>query len=285
MDDERYSNEQAAAALGRAAQLQLEAAERAEHCTETAVARREGYGRTELVAAAAEVGIDERFVELALREEAAAAGRTQTPDAVLMRWLGTRRQSLSVSRVFDADGATTLEAVLRVFASDTVGLELRGSVDATHPLQGGVLEFHMPRLGQFVSTHGRYTTLAYRLEQLEMWTLRVTMRTVGARTEVVVQGDLRPGALANVKVARVGGVLGAGLGGAGGAAAAVGMGIGALAALPAVAAGALGTAGMAFAYRALYRSVLRKTEAALDDLLGKVSGDLTRAALLAPTET
>ncbi len=283
MDDERYTNEQAAAALGRAAQLQLEAAERAEHCTEeTAVARRDGYGRPELVAAAAEVGIDERFVDLALREEAAAAGRTQTPDKVLMRWLGTRRQSLSVSRVFDADGATTLEAILRVFASDSVGLELRGSVDSTHPLEGGILEFQMARLGQFVSTHGRYTVLAYRLEQLEMWTLRVTMRAVGERTEVVVQGDLRPGARANVKVARVGGVLGAGAGGAAGAVAMASLGIGALAVLPVAAAGVLGAAGMAFAYRALYRSVLRKTEAELHDLLGKVAGDLTRAALLAP---
>ena len=79
------------------------------------MARREGYARDELIDAAAEAGIEPRFLELALREQALAKGGTSTgSDAALLRWLGTRQRSLSVSRIFDADLKTMVAASCRV---------------------------------------------------------------------------------------------------------------------------------------------------------------------------
>lgn len=280
MPDERIPEQRALAALERAAQLQLEAAERVERSS-TAVARREGYDRAALLDAAGEAGIEPRFVELALREQSLAkAEPAADSDAALQRWLGTRRRSLSVSRVFDAPLSATVAACCRVFESDKVGLELRGEAERMQPERGGVLEFHMPRLSQLALLQG-YSQLAYRLEQLEMWTLHASFRPMGERTEVVLVGDLRPGAHANLKVARIGGVLGAGLGGGAGLIVGVGAGLAGLAALPAVAVGVVGTGLMAAGYRALYRSVLRKTEAALEGVLASVSGELSRRSLLA----
>ncbi|MCR9160604.1 MAG: hypothetical protein ACE37F_21175 [Nannocystaceae bacterium] len=276
MADDRISEHRAAAALERAAQLQLEAAERVERST-TAVATRQGYGRQELEAAAAEAGIEPRFLELALREQALAKVEPSSDsDAALLRWLGTRQRSLSVSRVFDGDLDATVAACCRVFESEKVRLELRGEAEPMRRDAGGVLEFHMPRLSQLMSSTGKYTSLAYRLEQLEMWTLHASFRPIGERTEVVVVGDLRSGAHANLRVARIGGVLGGGVGVASGLA----FGLTAMAAIPAVALGATGVGLMALAYRALYRSILRKTEAELEGVLATVAGDLSRKALV-----
>ncbi len=280
MSDDRIPEDRAAAALERAAQLQLEAAERVER-TSTAVARREGYDREELVGAAAEAGIEPRFVELALREQALAKAEPRSDsDAALRRWLGTRQRSLSVSRVFDADLSTTVAAVCRVFESEKYKLELRGEAEPVAPGTGGVLEFHMPRLTALATSTGKYSMLAYRLEQLEMWTLHASFRPLGERTEVVLVGDLRSGAHANLTAARIGGVLGGGLGGGAGVAMGLNLGLAAAAALPAVAIGAAGVGLMALAYRALYRSVLRKTETELEEALAAVAGDLSRKALL-----
>ncbi len=280
MSDDQIPDELAVAALERAAQLQLDAAERVERST-TAMARVRGYGRDELIGAAAEAGIEPRFLELALREQALAKGGLSTDsDAALLRWLGTRQRSLSVSRVFDADLKTLVASCCRVFESSKVGLQLRGEAERMQPERGVVLEFHMPRLRELAALTGAYTPLAYRLEQLEMWTLHASFRSVGERTEVTLGGDLRPGAHANLRVARVGGFLGGGLGGAGGVAIGIGLGLSAVAALPGIALAALGTGTMAVAYRALYRRVLSNTEAELQGVLAAVSGDLSRKALL-----
>lgn len=280
MTDDRIPDALAAAALERAAQLQLDAAERVERST-TAVARAEGYGRDELIDAAAEAGIEPRFLELALREQALSKGGASTDsDTALLRWLGTRQRSLSVSRIFDGDLKTIVASCCRVFESDKVGLQLRGEAERMQAGRGTVLEFHMPRLSELAALTGAYTPLAYRLEQLEMWTLHVSFRPLGERTEVTLVGDLRPGAHANLTVARVGGVLGGGLGGAGGVAMGLALGLSAAAALPAVALAAAGTGLMSVAYRALYRRVLNKTETELENALAAVAGDLSRKALL-----
>lgn len=275
MVDERICEERAASALERAAQLQLEAAERVERGS-SAVARREGYARQELVDAATEAGIEARFVELALREQALATDEPSSDtDAALTRWLGSKRRSMSVSRVFDADLSTTVETCCMVFESEKVRLELRGEAERIEPDEGGVLEFRMPRLGIIVAATGKYTQLAYRLEQLEMWTLHATFRPIGARTEVVLVGDLRSGAHANLRVARIGGALGA----AGGVAAGFAVPL-SIVAIPVVVLGAAGVGLAALAYRALYRSVLRNTEAELEDVLAAVAGELSRKTIM-----
>lgn len=187
---------------------------------------------------------------------------------------------MSVSRVFEADLRTTIAACCRVFESDKYGLELHGEAQPIEPGHGGMLEFQMPRLSQLAATTGAYTPLAYRLEQLEMWRLNVLFRAIGDRTEVVIVGDLRPGAHANLTVARIGGVLGGGLGGGAGVAVATSLGLAAAAVLPVIALGLAGVGTMAYAYRGLYRRVLRKTEAEVERLLGAVAGDLSRKAIL-----
>ncbi|MGH1343973.1 MAG: hypothetical protein ACRBN8_20610 [Nannocystales bacterium] len=280
MTDDRIPDELASAALERAAQLQLDAAERVER-SGTAISRRQGYARDELLDAAAEAGIEPRFLELALREQSLAKGeRSSDSDVALLRWLGTRQRSLCVSRVFDADLETMVAACCRVLESDKVGLQLRGETERMERGRGVVLEFHMPRLNELAALIGAQSQLAYRLEQLEMWTLHVSFRPLGERTEVSIAGDLRPGARANLKVARIGGVLGGGVGGAGGVAVGLGLGLSAAAALPAVALATVGTGLMGLAYRALYRRVLVKTEAEFEDVLAAVSGDLSRRAIL-----
>lgn len=277
MPDDRIPDDRAAAALERAAQLQLEAAERIERST-TAVARQDGYRKEELEAAAAEAGIEPRFLELALREQAVAKEEPNSDsDGALLRWLGTRQRSLSVSRVFDADLSSTVASCCRVFESEKTGLQLRGEAERMQPDAGGVLEFQMPRFHR-LAVSGKYSMLAYRMEQLEMWTLHASFRPVGDRTEVVLVGDLRSGAHANLRVARIIGALG---GASAGGAAWIASGLAALGALPAVAAGAAGVGLFALSYRALYRSILRKTEAELESLLADVAGDLSRKALLA----
>lgn len=282
MADDRISEERAAAALERAAQLQLEAAERVERDTpETDIGHPDGYARDELVAAASEAGIEPRFVELALREQSAAPATTDNDsDTALRRWLGTRRRSMSVSRVMDADLRTTVAASCRVFESDKYRLELQGVEEPIGSTQGGVLSFRMPRLRQLSAATGGYTSLAYRLEQLEMWQLHVLFREIGDRTEVVIVGDLRPGAHANLKMARVGGVLGAGLGGGAGVLVGASLGLAASVVFPVLGLGAAGVGAMALAYRGLYRSVLRKTESEIARMLGTVAGELSKRALL-----
>ncbi len=285
-DDRRFSDDEAAAALKRAAQLQVEAAERVEHATDGDALRRQGFARQELVEAAREAGIDARYVALALREQESletpeARTKLQTSDATLMRWLGTRRRSISVSRVIEAEGAAVLEACCQTFESQEFGLSLAGTSDA-HPLDGGMLEFKMPRLRDVVAFKSSYTELALRLEQLEMWTLWVTFRPHGERTEIIVQGDLRPGAHANLRFAQwstgVSGVLGA----VAGSGAAIGAGlVASLAFLPGLMGAAIVGGLVVGGYRAMYRSVLRKTEVVLETLLQAVATRISRRELLA----
>jgi len=280
MTDDRIPDELAGAALERAAQLQLDAAERVERSA-TAVARRDGYARSELLDAAAQAGIEPRFLELALREQSLEQAQTSAvSDGALLRWLGTRQRSLSVSRVFDADLKTMVASCCRVFESDKVGLELRGEAERLEPGKGIVLEFQMPRFNQASALTGSYSRLSYRLEQLEMWTLHASFRPLGEGTEVSLVGDLRPGARANLKFARGGGLVGGGFGGAAGAGIGLALGLSAAAAVPALVLAAAATGTMAVAYRALYRRVLSKTQAELENVLAAVSGDLSRKALL-----
>ncbi|MBL4686582.1 MAG: hypothetical protein JKY37_18445, partial [Nannocystaceae bacterium] len=102
------------------------------------VAKDGGHAREDLVDAAAEVGIDARYMALALREQAdgTAVATTSTPvsDDVASRWLGTRRRTLCASRMFDAEGTVILEACCRVFELPRFGLEMVG-INHGHPLE------------------------------------------------------------------------------------------------------------------------------------------------------
>lgn len=224
---------------------------------------------------------------LALREQAdgTAVATTSTPasDDVASRWLGTRRRTLRASRMFDAEGAVVLEACCRVFELPRFGLEMVG-INHGHPLEGGVLEFLMPKMGEMAGLTGKYSPLAYRLHQLELWTLRVTFEQSGSRTKVVVEGDLRPGRRPNVRFSQWStGIVGT-LAGVGGTvlAGVAGLSLG-VALLPGVAVAAVAGRGVTAGYHAIYSWVLKKTEGELGRLLDGVATDLTRQALNAPS--
>lgn len=289
-DPLRLSEARADAALRRAAQLQAEAAERIERQTlarasEPADARE--LERDELLAIAREAGIGEEFITLALAEiEPEGDARSLVPlapveELAITRWLGSKRRSISISRRYDVPAAELLALVPEVFESDEFRLRFDGH-SGGHPLQGGVMTFRMQRLMEMVTQRGAYTQLCYRLEQLEMWSLQVALHDHGRQSELVLYGDLRRGAKANVKAAKwfTGGVGTIGLVGA----ALLAASLGPLALLPALAAGGASGAATMAAYRASYRSALERCIAELDRMLVAVAHRIDRKALLRAPE-
>ena len=153
----RYSADQAAKALQRAARLQVEAAEQAEQARGAiAEAATEGFAAGELVSAGQEAGIDAEFVTLALSEldaetdAGALVRQDESTDRAMTRWLGTKRRNLVVSRVVDGDPARVWSLIGEVFESRRFGLTLR-TVGETHPTAGGVAHFSMPSLTRMAS--------------------------------------------------------------------------------------------------------------------------------------
>ncbi|MBC8073879.1 MAG: hypothetical protein IAG13_36510, partial [Deltaproteobacteria bacterium] len=201
-----YSESEAALALRRAASLQLEAAERADRRSVLGPPREaEGYGREDLLAAAREVGIDPSFLRVALAElgpsNTLASFEPHTDEAAT-RWLGTRSRSVSVSRRFAKPAPVVWPTLTRVCESPEHGLRFAG-VDAGHPLSGGVARFHMIRLSEMMMQRSSYTALCYRMEQLEVFDLRVVLRAEGDATDVTMFVDLRAGVGRNLRWARV----------------------------------------------------------------------------------
>lgn len=284
-DPLRLSEAHADTALRRAAQLQAEAAERIERQTlarasEPADARE--LERDELLAIAREAGIAEEFMTLALAEIERSRAASLVPlapdeERAITRWLGSKRRSISISRRFDMPAAELLALVPEVFESDEFRLRFDGN-SGGHPLQGGIMTFRMPRLQEMVTQRGVYTPLCYRLEQLEMWTLQVAVHEQGPQSELVLYGDLRRGAKANVGVAKwfTGGASMIGLVGVGLLAASLGP----LALLPALAAGGASGAATMLAYRASYRAALARGIEELERLLAALALRGARAALV-----
>ncbi len=287
----RYSPQIAAAALQRAAKLQIQTNEQAEgRATDNGTADA-GFARCELIEAAAEAGIDERFVSVALAE----VDGTRLPEGVdtepaqeraMTRWLGTSQRQVRISRLIEGTPTGVWSAIGTVFEADSCGLTLRRLTDG-HPTTGGVAEFDMTPLNTMVANRGgAYTLLCYRMQQLGVRTLRVQLHDRGDHTEVTIDGDLRPGAALNLRWGRrfggLTGLLGAGSGIA--IAASAGILVGAAAGALGLATGAMGILGL---WRGSYRHNLRKLEGELGSLLGGVDGYLRRqtAYRLTPVET
>jgi hypothetical protein len=121
--------------------------------------------------------------------------------------MGTPDRALSVSRVIPGTPRAVLAALGQVFTTPPHGLELVDTVNG-HPLDGGVLRFRMPRfteayLNPFTAL-AKQNALKYRLEQLELFDLNVTLQARGTAAEpaceVVITGDLRSGLRANPKL-------------------------------------------------------------------------------------
>jgi hypothetical protein len=290
---------QAQAIWLRAAQLQAEAASRLEQRSRQASGLTDlttqlpsgGYRLRDVEAAAQEVGIAPEFVALAMAERQPGAGAPAElsgswSDRATTTLLGTSDRSLSVSRVIRAPARAVLEAIGRVFPARPYLMTFTDTVGG-HPLDGGVLVFTVPNMmkaGGGVSVMEVYTSFTYRMYQLELFQLNVTIRPVqgsaGPSCEVTVYGDLRPGLRKNLTADQlIAGALGAGGAAAGASGGVSALHLGALAALTGLGGALLlGGAGLLW-YRWLYRHALRKSREELDGLLQALETNLRSQSL------
>lgn len=292
--------EEAQAVWVRAAQLQQDAASRIRQHTRALEAggmATASYRLEDVVSAAEDAGIGREFVQLALMEQGGAGtgsgdgrsvGLVPLGDAAerRMTWLlGTSERSIRVAHIVEAAPARVLEALGRIVTAPPYLLKLVGTAGG-HPLDGGVMQFHRDIGMNDLGSAGGVNMFAYRLHQLELDDLRVTLRPVGAdrrATEVVVYGDLRPGMRKNLRASHwiAGGVGGAGVAIAvakAGAAAAVAL-------LPALPVGAALAALSYGLYRLSYRGALRGTEQEVRKMLEAVGGSVRAAEVFGPGGT
>ncbi len=296
------TEQEALAVWQRAAQLQAEAARRMERTAKLqapttadhADAASGSYRVRDVEAAAVEAGISRQYVALALAER-----RTQAPGVVVpviserldrqfTSMLGTADRAISVSRVINASPKATLAAIDTVFTAAPYKLKFNDAVNG-HPLDGGVLRFTMPRLttsglANLFRMTSKDNRLAYRLEQLEMFDLSVTLNARGTAErptcEIVITGDLRTGLRRNLYTDW--GMMGfhAAIAGTGGTSVLAGVvGSAALAAIPGLALGGMAAVATLIWYKWLYRQVLEKTVAELQELMAAIERHLAREQL------
>jgi len=234
------SSEEAMAVWRRAAELQAEAAARLESRMRSATETRQmvaagasseqsatngpdgatagvptdAYRLRDVEAAAAEVGISQRYVALALAEIKASPDAVQRAqplpawkERLATRVLGTTQRSVSVSRVFRSPPRVVLQALGRALQAAPYSLALRDTLGG-HPIDGGVLVFDLPAM---VDGSYKWTWTRYGVYVPEV---RVTLATVPGdprACEVSIHADLRRGLTANI--AGYAAVIGAGGGG------------------------------------------------------------------------
>ncbi len=287
-DPEFLTEEEAARLWQRAAQLQAEAARRAEKAgsekaeskgAESAtadVAPPEGYALTHVRSAALEVGITDEFVDAALADLRAERALPQDKRGWrLARWfLKDPPETQTARRVIEASAADVLSATEAVFPAEPYRLTMTDRQG--DPLEGGFLVFDVqglnspfPRDFALEAKYGGIRQVFLSLRPMEGATLscEVTLRSPVAWSH---NQDLAVGGV----VTGISGAIGLGLGLAGAAAvAAIGLsGIGVVVA-PAilVAGGATGGGLGVKGYRAMYRYAMRRGHRALDGLLGAVA--------------
>ena len=297
---------QASALFERAARLQAEALRRLDTRTAPDALRavgsapagsassvgattpEEGYKLEHVQQAAAEAGISEQYVALALAEVRPAANGlvTMSPTGIWQErhadhFLGTTERSISLQRIIRASPRRVLQALGASLQRYPFALTLLRTVGG-HPLDGGVLVFRLPGRVRKASEHPDDVMQQWMgiRHQLEAEDVQVMLRAIPGdpdACQVTMFVDLRPGIRRNVNTSiGIGGVLGV-LGGAGAAA------VGATKLLMLTAAGMLGFgasvaaaigASMLLAYRPLYRSVVRKAETELSRAMDAIESGL-----------
>ena len=231
------SSEEAMMVWRRSAELQAEAAARLESKLRSATETRsmvpvasesaqpisadsrlptDAYRLDDVKAAAAEVGISQKYVALALAElksQPDALHRTPPVSAfkerLATRLLGTSQRTLSVSRVIHAPPRTVLQAVGRALQASPFSLALRETLGG-HPLDGGVLIFNLPSYSEsnYAWTWTRYGVFVPQV--------RVTLEPLPGNTracEVTMHVDLRAGLTANMAGYGIGTAFVSGAGG------------------------------------------------------------------------
>jgi hypothetical protein len=301
------SETQAAAIFERAARLQAEALQRldtrtapdalraagnAPHAGTPVTTPEAGYKLAHVQQAAAEAGISEQYVALALAEvRPAEGGLVIQPDTGIWQerraegFLGTSEKSVSLQRVIRASPRRVLQAVGSALQRHPFVLQLVRTVGG-HPLDGGVLVFRLPTGAGVLE--GTPDSIAQQWmgirHHLRAEHLQVMLRPIAGDAEacqVTMFVDLRPGVRRNVNTSLA---IGGGLGAAAGAAGTM-FGIHALALTVAgtlgfgVAIAAAVGASMLLGYRPLYRHVLRKAVKELTRAMDGVEGELQAAVI------
>jgi hypothetical protein len=283
--DPDFLNEEEAARLWqRAAQLQAEAAQRAEKAeNETAAsdvaegetadgAPPEGYALTHVRSAALDVGIANEFVDAALADMRAERALPEKKRRRLARWfLGKPPETHTVRRVIEATAQEVLSTIEAVFPVEPYRLTLtdrRGD-----PSGGGVLVFDVQGLNavfpEGFAREARYGGIRQVFLSIQPIdgakpSCEVTLRSPVAwsYTQDLVEGGILTG---------LAGAVGVGLGLAGGVALVLGP-IGAVLVPAMMAAGGVGGASLGLmGYRAAYRYAIRRGVRALEGLLGAVA--------------
>lgn len=180
----------------------------------------DAYRLRDVEAAAAEVGISQRYVALALAEIKASpdAMRRVQPmpewkERLTTRLFGTTQRTVSVTRVFRYPPRVVLQALGRALQATPYVLELRDTLGG-HPLDGGVLVFALPEMTGDTNYRWSYTRYGTFVPEV-----RVTLAGVPGdprACEVSMHADLRRGINANLVAyggfAAGGGALGSFLG-------------------------------------------------------------------------
>jgi len=287
-DTKFLSEEEAARFWQRAAQLQAEAARKAEAARaaealadvandgeapegeQAAVDAPGGYALAHVRSAALEVGIGSEFVDAALADLRAERALPQRKRRLLTRWLlRDAPETITARRVIEASPEDVRSAMEATFPHEPYRLTLtdrRGD-----PLDGGVLVFDIQGLNSPIpqgfaleAKYGGMRQVLVSLRSIQGATpsCEVTLRgpVAGQNTIQLAQGGIFTGIAGGIGVVAMV-MLSAALG-LGPVAAVLGAAVGT------VAGGGLGVK----AYRASYRYGTRRAGRALDGLLGALAG-------------
>ena len=295
---EFISGDDAMAVWRRAAELQAEAASRLESRLRASGDSRtlpaagsnqptanqsipsDAYRLRDVEAAAAEVGISQKYVALALSELRAAPNALQRADAesgfkhqLVRRLVGDMPRTLAVSRVFQYSPRVVLRALGRSLSAPPWSLTLRDTLGG-HALDGGVLLFDIPSTSGEMTYKWSWTRYSAFVPELRM-SLAPLPGSPNA-CEVTLQLDLRRGFNANLGAYATWILGGSGFGGFAGlliAKKALLMAGAALLGPAAVGAGVLGMAAM-LTSGPMYRWGLREAEKELRAALDAVNASM-----------
>lgn len=185
-DDPRLSR-----LLGRAAELQEQAAAQTDDPPEAPAD--EPNSLAELKAAAAEAGIDERFVALAALELAASPVSPRVPTAAerrrAVRWLGAREPALTLAHRLHGPIDRVLAALGATLQAPRYGLRITDST--SDPRRGGTMLLGVPEFTTSVTSTGGLNLFAYYLRGVfDIEQIRLTLASRGDDHDVNLAVDL-----------------------------------------------------------------------------------------------
>jgi len=284
-DREYLTEEEARRLWQRAAQLQAEAASRAEELAAWRPGGAEappspdesgeppdGYALAHVRTAALEAGIGREFVDAAeadVRAERITEASGDKRRSLSGKILGGPKASITVRRSLRATPRQVLDAMETVLPNEPFNLALLDRQG--DPLRGGVLTFDIQGAGMWVSGSGFLGDASYA--DLRQVCATLTPRQGGATTELTVRGPVSGAWGLNAVAASMFTLIGGGIGvgAALGLSALVLPGLGPLAVAAMVAGGGAAARGGLAGFRALYRHGQGRGRRALVALVSAVA--------------